>query len=424
MMSINQEESLPRSAPLVHLAEAISDDINMATTTAKPIHDHASGIGNVKTFDELCIRDELLHGVYSYGYETPSPIQKKAIVPILAGRDVIMQAQSGTGKTAAFSIGLLDQIDVTVHKCQALILSPTRELALQTYNVVTGLSQYMTGIKTQCLMGGTSINDEARILRSRAHVVSCTPGRLLDHIERGNIIPKSIKVIVLDECDRILSAGFQEQIKTVFGKLPSNVQAIIVSATLNQSVLRVADEFMRDPVEILVPRLEVRLEGILQYYVDCERSDLKLDVLYDLYCDLNMGKSMIFCNTVASAERLGAAMQQNEFSVSVVHGELSQAERTQRMKDFRGNVTRVLISTDVLSHGIDVQQVSIVVNYDMTPDFDNYIHRIGRAGRQGRKGVAINLLGSARDHELLSAVGTHYRHDIKELPADINRLLA
>ena len=397
-------------------------------TTPKSVHqaadtmDYGDPVELVKSFDQLPISEQLQHGIYSLGFESPSPIQQKAITPMLQGRDMIMQAQSGTGKTAAFAIGLLHQIDASLRKCQAIVLSPTRELAAQSNKVLSDLAYYMDGIQTCCVMGGTSINDERKMLGRGPQVVSCTPGRLLHHIEHRAISLNKVKVVVLDECDEILSAGFQEQVRTVFERLPGSVQAVIVSATLSADVIAVSTAFLRDPVRILVPVEKVRLEGIKQYYVDCEQADVKVEVLCDLYDHLSISKSIIFCNSCGSAERLAEVLETRDFSVSVIHGGLEQRDRNQRLKDFKNGVTRVLIATDVLSRGIDIQHVNVVVNYELTRDYDDYIHRIGRAGRQGRKGVAINLV-CKREYDTMGRLEQHYKHPIAELPGNIAQLM-
>ena len=384
--------------------------------------DYGDPVELIKSFDQLPISEQLQRGIYSLGFEYPSPIQQKAVMPMLQGRDMIMQAQSGTGKTAAFAIGLLHRIDAGLRKCQAIVLSPTRELAAQSTQVLSDLAYYMDGIQTCCVMGGTSVNDERKALARGPQVVSCTPGRLLHHIEHRAISLNHVKVIVLDECDEILSAGFQEQVQTVFGRLPGSVQAVIVSATLSADVMTVSTAFLRNPVRILVPVEKVRLEGIKQYYVDCEQADVKVEVLCDLYDHLSISKSIIFCNSCTSAERLAAVLEDRDFSVSVIHGGLEQRDRNQRLKDFKSGTTRVLIATDVLSRGIDIQHVNVVVNFELTRDNDDYIHRIGRAGRQGRKGVAINLV-CKREYDTMGRLELRYNHPIAELPANIAQLM-
>lgn len=350
-------------------------------------------------------------------------MQQKAIVPICKGGDVVMQAQSGTGKTGAFSIGLLEQLDLSQNTCQAIILSPTRELAKQTDLVLCAIGQHL-GVRTLCAVGGTSLSEDRAALQHQrgVHVVCGTPGRILDHIRRGNLETRHIKSIVLDEVDVMLSIGFKEQVQDVFQSLPRDVQAVAVSATLPSDVLAMMDTFLRSPTRILIPTEDINLQAISQFYVDCEKDAFKVDVLSDLFETLSLSKTVIFTNSRVSAEKLASQLDERDFSVSVLHSELTPQERTARMKDFRHGATRVLIATDLLARGIDVQQVSIVVNYDVPRDIANYIHRIGRGGRLGRKAVAINLVTS-RDAYLLADIEAHYKIKIGELPLDVSALL-
>ena len=264
--------------------------------------------------------------------------------------------------------------------------------------------------------------DDAAVLKRGAHVVCGTPGRVLDHIRRGILDARSIKAVVIDEVDVMLSVGFKEQVQDVFRALPANVQAIAVSATLSTEVMGITEQFLREPTRILIPEEEIPLEAILQFYVDCDKEAFKLDVLCDLFELLSISKTVIFCNSRQTAERLGADMTERDFSVSVLHSDLLPQERVQRMNEFRHGATRVLIATDILARGIDVQQVSIVVNYDVPRDVANYIHRIGRGGRLGRKAVAINLV-TPRDTEAVRDIEKHYRISIGEMPSNVATLL-
>lgn len=371
-----------------------------------------------KRFDDMSLSESVLRGVFGFGFEAPSLIQQKGIVPMSQGRDMIMQAQAGTGKTGAFTIGLLQRIDAAQPNCQALILSPTRELAQQTELVVAALGDY-AGVRTHCAIGGTRVQQDL----TGYHVVCGTPGRVTDLINRKVFDPRTISVVVLDEVDVMLSQGFKEQVRSIFLTLASNVQAVLVSATLSAEVMSVAKSFLRNPVNILLPVEEVPLSSIKQFYVDCERSECKTSVLCDLYETLSISKSIIFCNTRVSAERLTEDLTSEQFSVSLIHSDMSHQERCAKMKDFRNGNTRVLIATDLLARGIDVQQVSIVVNYDMPREHANYIHRVGRGGRLGRQAVAINLVAGPRDTSTLRDIEQYYSIVVPEMPADIRSLL-
>jgi len=331
---------------------------------------------------------------------------------------MIMQAQAGTGKTGAFTIGLLQRVDTKQSQCQALILSPTRELAQQTELVVAALGDY-AGVCTHCAIGGTQVQQS---LKGR-HVVCGTPGRVMDLIRRKTLDPRTIRVVVLDEVDVMLSKGFKEQVREIFLTLSSDVQSVLVSATLSDEVMAVSELLLRNAIKILLPVEEIPLSSIKQFYVDCERSECKAEVLCDLYETMSVSKSIIFCNTRASAERLTEHLTSEMFSVSLIHSDMTHVERCAKMKDFRNGNTRVLIATDLLARGIDVQQVSIVVNFDMPREHANYIHRVGRGGRHGRQAVAINLIGGHRDLGALRDIEQFYSIEVPEMPANIRSLL-
>eukprot|EP00918_Siedleckia_nematoides_P102851 GHVU01224560.1.p1 GENE.GHVU01224560.1~~GHVU01224560.1.p1 ORF type:complete len:467 (+),score=69.45 GHVU01224560.1:30-1403(+) len=375
----------------------------------------------VDNFDDMSLREELLRGIYAYGFEKPSAIQQRAILPCIKGHDVIAQAQSGTGKTATFSIAILQQIDITLKECQALVLAPTRELAQQIQKVVIALGDYMEAQCHACI-GGTNVREDIHRLQSGVHVVVGTPGRVFDMINRRALNTRYIKIFVLDEADEMLSRGFKDQIYDVFKTLPENIQVILLSATMPQDVLEVTTRFMREPIRILVKKEELTLEGIRQFYIDCEREEWKLDTLCDLYETLTITQAVIFCNTRRKVDWLTEKMHARDFTVSAMHGDMDQKERDVIMREFRSGSSRVLITTDLLARGIDVQQVSLVINYDLPTNRENYIHRIGRGGRFGRKGVAINFV-TADDHRTLKDIETFYNTQIEEMPMNVADLI-
>jgi len=372
-------------------------------------------------FDDMNLKEELLRGVFAYGFEKPSAIQQRAILPVIKGHDVIAQAQSGTGKTATFSISILQSIDISIRKCQALVLSPTRELAQQIQKVVLALGDYMD-CKCHACIGGTNVRDDMKILEAGVHVVVGTPGRVWDMINRRALDADHIKMFVLDEADEMLSRGFKEQIYEVFQLLPPQTQVVLLSATMPPDVLEVTKNFMRDPIRILVKRDELTLEGIKQFYVSVEKEEWKLDTLCDLYETVTITQAIIFCNTRRKVDWLTEKMQSREFTVSAMHGEMTQAEREVIMREFRSGSSRVLITTDLLARGIDVQQISLVINYDLPANRENYIHRIGRGGRFGRKGVAINFVTN-EDVRMLRDIEQFYNTQIEEMPMNIAELI-
>jgi len=374
-----------------------------------------------ENFDDMELKEELLRGIYAYGFEKPSAIQQRAIVPCIKGFDVIAQAQSGTGKTATFAVSILQKIDTGLRECQALILAPTRELAQQIQKVVMALGDYM-GAQCHACIGGTSVREDMRKLDIGQHIVVGTPGRVFDMISRKVLRTADIKQFVLDEADEMLSRGFKDQIYDVFRHLNSEIQVNLFSATVPVEVLEVTTRFMRDPVRILVKKEELTLEGIRQFYVSVEREEWKLDTLCDLYETLTITQAVIFCNTRRKVDWLTEKMHQRDFTVSAMHGDMDQKERDVIMREFRSGSSRVLITTDLLARGIDVQQVSLVINYDLPTNRENYIHRIGRGGRFGRKGVAINFV-TDDDKRTLQDIEKFYNTQIDEMPMNVADLI-
>ncbi|CAF0822430.1 unnamed protein product [Adineta ricciae] len=375
----------------------------------------------VENFDQMNLREPLLRGIYGYGFERPSAIQQRAIKPCILGHDVIAQAQSGTGKTATFAISILQQLDMESKDCQALILAPTRELAQQIQKVVLALGDYM-GVTCHACIGGTNVRDDMKRLEGGVQIVVGTPGRVYDMLNRSALRSKTIKMFVLDEADEMLSRGFKEQIYDVFTTMPQNIQVILLSATMPSDVLEVTTKFMNDPIKILVKKEELTLEGIRQFYVTVEREEWKLDTLCDLYETLTITQAVIFCNTRRKVDWLTEKMRGRDFTVSAMHGDMDQKERDVIMKEFRTGSSRVLITTDLLARGIDVQQVSLVINYDLPNNRENYIHRIGRGGRFGRKGVAINFV-TDDDRRTLRDIEQFYNTQVQEMPMNVADLI-
>ena len=330
------------------------------------------------------------------------------------------QAQSGTGKTATFTISALQRIDENERSTQALILAPTRELALQIKNVITSIGLYLN-VTVHASIGGTNLADDIDAFKSGAQIVVGTPGRVYDMIERRFFKTDKVKMFILDEADEMLSSGFKEQIYNIFRLLPETTQVVLLSATMPQDVLEVTTKFMNKPVRILVKKDELTLEGIKQFYINVELEDYKFDCLCDLYDSISVTQAVIFCNTRAKVEMLTTKLKAENFTVSAIHADLPQADRDTIMKEFRSGSLRILISTDLLARGIDVQQVSLVINYDLPSNKENYIHRIGRGGRFGRKGVAINFV-TERDVGMMREIEKFYSTQIEEMPADIGSL--
>lgn len=375
----------------------------------------------VDQFDNMKLREDLVRGIYAYGFEKPTAIQQRAIKPIIKGRDVIAQAQSGTGKTGTFSISALQLVDTTVRETQVLILGPTRELVMQMQKVILALGDYMN-IQCHCCIGGTNIGDDIRKLDYGQHIICGTPGRIYDMVRRRNLRTRSIKTLILDEADEMLNKGFHEQIYDIYRYLPPSTQVVLVSATLPHDILEMTHKFMSDPCRILVKRDELTLDGIKQFFVAVEREEWKFDTLCDLYDTLTITQAVIFCNTKRKVEWLAEKMRDNNFTVSNMHGDLPQRERCQIMAEFRAGESRVLITTDVWARGLDVPQVSLIINYDLPNNRELYIHRIGRSGRYGRKGVSINFVKN-EDIRILRDIEQYYSTQIDEMPMNVADLI-
>uniref|UniRef100_A0A1J3IA53 RNA helicase n=1 Tax=Noccaea caerulescens TaxID=107243 RepID=A0A1J3IA53_NOCCA len=386
------------------------DEKNLVFETTK-------GIKPIASFDDMGMNDKVLRGVYDYGFKKPSEIQQRAVMPILKGRDVIAQAQSGTGKTSMIAISVCQIVNTSSRKIQVLVLSPSRELATQTEKTIQAIGVH-TNIQAHACIGGKSIGEDIKKLERGVHAVSGTPGRVYDMIKRGSLQTKAVKLLILDESDEMLSKGLKDQIYDVYRSLPHDIQVCLISATLPQEILEMTKKFMTDPVMILVKRDELTLEGIKQYYVDVGEEEWKFDTLCDLYGRLIINQAIIFCNTRQKVDWLTEKMRSSNFIVSSMHGDKRQKERDEIMNQFRSFKTRVLIASDVWARGIDVQTVSHVINYDIPTNPELYIHRIGRAGRFGREGVAINFVKSS-DMKTLKDIERYYGTRIREMPADL-----
>ena len=347
----------------------------------------------INSWEDLQIDTNLLRGIFAYGFEKPSPIQRKAINPIIQKKDIIAQAQSGTGKTATFTIGALSHVNTEEDTTQILCLSPTRELSIQTATVMRGIGSMMKNLRVQVLVGGSSIDEDISNLKSNVpHVITGCPGRVYDMMRRNHIISKNIKLVVLDEADEMLSSGFKEQVYNIFQHFNNNIQVALFSATLPDHIQGITSKFMRDPVKIQVRAEQLTLEGISQYYVAIEDDRQKYLTLKDLYSFMSVSQCIIYANSVKRVSALYDAMMEDGFPVCRIHSGMDKSDRDKAFADFRGGTFRVLISSNVTARGIDIQQVSVVINFDIPKDVHTYLHRIGRSGRWGRKGVGINLI--------------------------------
>lgn len=368
------------------------------------------------TWDDLELDSNLLRGIYAYGFEKPSPIQSKAIHPIKQGHDLIAQAQSGTGKTGSFTIGALTRVNVKENSNQVLIMAPTHELAHQIASVITDLSSMMQGIRIKTIVGGSSIDEDADEMRKNPpHIIVGCPGRVYDMIRRRHINAGKLRLVILDEADEMLSSGFKEQVYNVFKYLNNSVQIALFSATLPNNIFQITNKFMRDPVKICVKAESLTLEGIKQYFIAVNDDREKYITLKDLYQHFSVSQCIIYANSVKRVNDLYEAMKEDGFPVCCIHSNMERAERERVFKEFRTGASRVLISSNVTSRGIDIQQVGIVINFDLPRDVHTYLHRIGRSGRWGRKGTGINFI-TRRDITKMKEIEQYYDTQIDELP--------
>jgi translation initiation factor 4A len=382
-------------------------------------------------FDEMNLPESLMRGIYANGFVKPSDIQSKGIMPIKEGRDLLAQAKSGTGKTGTFMIGALSRVDPTLKRVQVMVLAPTRELAQQIEGVSKALSQYMgpagangqsSPLNVYSATGGGPVRDDSRELDRGCQILIGTPGRIYDLMNRKLLNRDNIRLLILDEADQMLEDRFKEQVMCILALgFPKETRVALFSATMDEAVRNVANSLLQNPVKILVNQEGVQLDGIKNYYVVAEREDWKVEILADLYQRLTINQALIYCNQRKKAEMLAEKMAAQGFPLSVIHGELDKNTRATKMKEFRTGAVRVMISTDLLSRGIDVQQVSLVINFELPSQKESYIHRIGRAGRFGRKGVTINLIDPA-ELNVLQEIGEHWKIPMELLPEDLSKL--
>jgi len=368
---------------------------------------------------EGVISEELMRGIYAYGFDSPSVIQRKALLTIFDKKDIIAQAQSGTGKTGVFTIGVLQKVNTEINKTQAMILAPTRELAKQIYDVITSIGSMVKNIRFHLLIGGTSTDEDAHQLKTiMPHIIVGCPGRVYDMMRRNHIISKDINLLVLDEADEMLSVGFKDQIYNIFQYLSADIQVGLFSATMPNELQSLTDKFMRNPVRILVKSEMLTLEGIKQYYVALNDDTQKYATLKDIFNIISMSQCIIYCNSIKRVMDLTDAMINDGFPVCCIHSNMDKTKRDEAYTDFKAGKHRVLISSNVTSRGIDVQQVRTVLNFDLPKCIFNYLHRIGRSGRWGRKGTAINFV-TRWDIKTMKDIERHYHTIVEELPSNI-----
>jgi len=370
-------------------------------------------------FEDYCLKRELLMGIFEKGYEKPSPIQEQSIPIALAGRDIMARAKNGTGKTAAYLIPLLERVDPELKNIQALVLVPTRELALQTSQICKDLSNHL-GIKVMVTLGGTSLKDDIMRLYQTVHVVVATPGRILDLMKKGVAVMSGCQMLVMDEADKLLSMDFKRLLDILISMLPKNRQILLYSATFPISVKEFKDKHLNKPYEINLMD-ELTLKGITQYYAFVEEKQ-KVHCLNTLFSKLQVNQSIIFCNSVQRVELLARKITQLGYSCFYIHSRMQQSHRNRVFHDFRSGQCRNLVCSDLFTRGIDIQAVNVVINFDFPKNSETYLHRIGRSGRFGHLGIALNLI-TYEDRFNLYQIEQELGTEIKPIPPSIDKSL-
>ena len=385
----------------VKMQEAKEKNVTKQETAEQMIKDHGvpdQDAGMV--FQDAAIDEDILRAVLSMGFETMSPIQEKAIPVMLEGRDIIGQAQTGTGKTAAFGIPMIQRVDPELKKLQGIVLCPTRELAIQAAEEIRKLARYKHGIKVLPVYGGQDINRQIRALSSGVQIVVGTPGRVMDHMRRHTIKTREIRMIVLDEADEMLNMGFREDIETILKDMPEEHQMALFSATMPEAILQITHEYQSEDAEyIRVTPKEITVSAIKQAYYKIARQDKKEAIcrLLDYYQPV---RGLIFCNTKKMVDEMAEFLKERGYQAEGLHGDLSQYQRDTVMNSFRNGRCNFLIATDVAARGIDVSGVDAVFNYDVPEDIEYYVHRIGRTGRAGRTGRSFTLVSGREIYKI------------------------
>jgi superfamily II DNA/RNA helicase len=371
-------------------------------------------------FEDMNLREDVIRSIFSFGFERPSPIQRIAIKPIIDGHDCVIQSHSGTGKTATFIIGALQTLDLSLKAPQVIIISNTRELSEQHQKVFRALADYSNASSYLCIGGDMSNKYMAGTIRNE--VIIGTPGRIGDMIKRKYIDTTNIKLIIVDEADEVLSSGFQKQVSMIFRSIQNELyQTVLISATIPQEMTDLIQYILKkNYVSILVKDDDLTLDGIKQYYADIGEN-YKMNALMDVLNNVRISQGVIYCNKKQKADEIKRQLMDNNFKCDVLHSDLMPKERKAVLNEFVSGSTRILVTTDVMARGIDVQQISVVVNYDMPKHPQTYIHRIGRSGRFGRKGLAINFVGH-NEMNILSNIQKTYNTHILYLPQNLQQL--
>lgn len=374
-------------------------------------------------FESLGLREDIIKGVYSYGFVDPSTIQSKGIGVITSKKDCILQSQSGTGKTATYLLGTLQNLDKNKQYIQSVIITPTRELAEQVYEVGNKLSKY-TNLKIVLCVGGTSISTFKKKAK-KAHLIIGTIGRLYHMMEENVFNVKALTQVTLDEADNLLAKNNSSKIFNLVKQTDEKCQRCFISATVGKNLREVAKKLLTEPEMVLLKKEEVQVKAIRNFYLDTEEEEYKFDTLIDLYQIISTSHTMIFCNSINKVEFLKNKLEEEGFPTTTIHGGLDQAERSKIVNEFRDGKTRILLTTDLLARGIDIPEVKLVINYDLPKKHETFIHRIGRSGRFGKIGVSISFIKMEdyKDKKNFESLVSHYKLDMKEVPENISSYL-
>ena len=370
----------------------------------------------VQNFNDFPLSEDVLRGIKDLGFEKPSPIQAQSIIPLLQGRDVIGQAQTGTGKTAAFGIPMVESIDLLDRRVQGLVLAPTRELAIQIAGHLSKISRY-TGVRVCPIYGGEKINRQIRQLKSGVHIVVGTPGRIIDHLERGTLKLKDVHMVVLDEADRMLDMGFIKDINKILDRVPQHKQTSLFSATMDRNIWKICDKYMDRPEKILVSKDEIALEQIEQRYVRVDSSS-RYPILMELIVDQRIRKAIIFTRTKRGAHQLARKLKRSGYNADSLHGNLSQPQRDRVTRNFRKHKVDFLVATDIAARGLDITGITHIVNYNIPRETLSYFHRIGRTARMEAEGTAITFVAHGEE-KAMADIKAHTSTSITELTTNV-----
>jgi ATP-dependent RNA helicase DeaD len=370
----------------------------------------------VQEFNDLPLSRDVLRGIKALGFKKPSPIQAQSIMPLLEGRDVIGQAQTGTGKTAAFAIPMVEGIDLGDDRVQGLVLAPTRELAIQIADHISRISRY-TGVRVCPIYGGENIKSQIRRLRRGVHIVVGTPGRIIDHLERRTLKLRAVQMVVLDEADRMLDMGFVHDINKILGKVPGHKQTSLFSATIDRNVWNICNKYMDRPEKVLVSKDEITLEQIEQRYVKVDPTT-RYPILKELIAEQGIRKAIIFTRTRRGAHRLSRKLKRSGYNAGALHGDLSQSQRDRVTQAFRTDRIDFLVATNIAARGLDIDGITHIINYNIPRETMVYFHRIGRTARMEAEGTAITFVAHGEE-EMLAEIRAQTGTRITELRTSV-----